>query len=365
MTKPSLTVLIMAAGTGGHIFPALSVARELQLLGARVEWLGTPSGFEHELLKNSEIRLHTVPVHGLRGKGLVRLLYSPFMLVRAFWESLKVLRRVRPHCVLGMGGFVTGPAGLAARTMGMPLLIHEQNAVVGLTNRLLFPISVRAMESFPSTFPAAEKVSHTGNPVRREILELCHSSPPSDSRHRPLKLLVLGGSLGAGVLNKILPELLVSMPFESIQTLHQTGRLQFSQTLQRYKELELDTDRTHRVVAFIDEISEAYRWADIVLCRSGASTVCELAVASKPAIFVPYPFHKDRQQLRNARWLHAAGAAEVIEQNELNSVRLAQTLCRFVGDHGRMREMGQKASKVAIRDAHSRIACLCLEAARG
>ncbi|MBK52477.1 MAG: undecaprenyldiphospho-muramoylpentapeptide beta-N-acetylglucosaminyltransferase [Gammaproteobacteria bacterium] len=365
MVNSSMTVLIMAAGTGGHIFPALSVARELQLLGARVEWLGTPSGFEHELLTKTGIPLHTVPVKGLRGTGTLRLLFAPFMLARAFWESLKVLRRVRPNSVLGMGGFVTGPAGLAAKAMGMPLLIHEQNAVAGLTNRLLFPISVRAMETFPSTFPAAKKVSHTGNPVRREILELCNLTSLSDFSNRSLKLLVLGGSLGAEVLNKILPELLVSFSSKSIQTLHQTGRRQFSQTLQRYKKLGHDTENAHRVVAFIEQISEAYRWADIVLCRSGASTVCELAVAAKPAILVPYPFHKDRQQLRNARWLHAVDAAEVIEQNELDLNRLIRTLDRFVCDKGRLKEMGFNASKVAIRDAHSRIANLCLEVARG
>ncbi len=355
MVNSPITVLILAAGTGGHIFPAMSVARELQMLGAKVEWLGTPSGLEHELLANTEIPLHTVPVQGLRDKGLMRLMLAPFMLVRAFWESLKVLRRVQPDSVLGMGGFVSGPAGLAARTMGLPLLIHEQNAVVGLTNKLLFPFSVRAMEAFPSTFPAAAKVSYTGNPVRREIRSLRNSASLTNVSGRPLRLLVLGGSLGAEALNSILPELIVSAPSGSIQTLHQTGRQQFVRTLQK----------THRVVAFIDEMGEAYQWADIVLSRSGASTVCEIAVAAKPAIFVPYPFHKDRQQLRNANWLHAAGAAEVVEQHNLDVDRLMQVLTRLMTDLGRLREMGLSASKVAIYDAHKRIADLCLEAAYG
>lgn len=365
MVNSSITVLILAAGTGGHIFPALSVARELQILGAKVEWLGTPSGLEHELLANTEIPLHTVPVQGLRGKGLMRLMFAPFMLVRAFWESLKVMRRVQPDSVLGMGGFVSGPAGLAARTMGLPLLIHEQNAVVGLTNKLLFPFSIRAMEAFPSTFPADAKVSYTGNPVRREIRELRNSGSLTDASGRPLRLLVLGGSLGAEALNSILPELVVSVPSGSIQTLHQTGRRQFARTMQRYQQLGKDTEKTHRVVAFIDEMGEAYQWADIVLCRSGASTVCELAVAAKPAIFVPYPFHKDRQQLRNANWLQAADAAEVVEQHELDVDRLMQVLVRLLNDLGRLREMGLNASKVAICDAHTRIADLCLEAAYG
>ena len=365
MVNTPVTVLIMAAGTGGHIFPALSVARELQMLGAKVEWLGTPSGLEHELLANTGIPLHTVPVQGLRGKGLMRLLFAPFMLVRAFWESLKVLRRVQPDSVLGMGGFVTGPAGLAARTLGLPLLIHEQNAVVGLTNKLLFPFSIRAMEAFPSTFPAAAKVSYTGNPVRREIRELRNEASLMVATGRPLKLLVLGGSLGAEALNRILPELIASAPAGNIQTLHQTGRRQFVRTLKRYKKLGHDTEKTHRVVAFIDRMGEAYQWADIVLCRSGASTVCELAVAAKPAIFVPYPFHKDGQQLRNANWLHAAGAAEVVEQYELDVDRLIQVLARLMDDLGRLREMRLSASKVAICDAHARIAGLCLEAANG
>ena len=260
---------------------------------------------------------------------------------------------------------MSGPAGLAARTLGLPLLIHEQNAVLGLTNKLLFPFSVRAMEAFPSTFPAAAKVSYTGNPVRREIREMRNSASLTDASGRPLKLLVLGGSLGAEALNRILPELIVSAPSGSIQTLHQTGRQQFARTLQRYQQLGQDTEKTHRVVAFIDEMGEAYQWADIVLCRSGASTVCEIAVAAKPAIFVPYPFHKDRQQLRNANWLHAAGAAEVVEQHNLDVDRLMQVLTRLLTDQGRLREMGLRASKVAICDAHTRIADLCLEAAYG
>jgi len=365
MVNYPITVLIMAAGTGGHIFPALSVAKELQMLGAKVEWLGTPSGLEHELLANTEIPLHTVPVQGLRGKGLMCLLFAPLMLARAFWESLKVLRRVRPDIVLGMGGFVTGPAGLAAKTMGLPLLIHEQNAVLGLTNKLLFPFSIRAMEAFPSTFPAAAKVSYTGNPVRREIRELGNVASLTVATGRSLKLLVLGGSLGAEALNDILPKFIASAPAGNIQTLHQTGRRQFARTLQCYQELGHDTEETHRVVAFIDRMGEAYQWADIVLCRSGASTVCELAVAGKSAIFVPYPFHKDRQQLRNANWLQAAGAAEVIEQHELDVDRLTQVLASLMSDLERLKEMGLNASKVAISDAHTRIAVLCLEAAHG
>ncbi|MEC8331207.1 MAG: undecaprenyldiphospho-muramoylpentapeptide beta-N-acetylglucosaminyltransferase [Pseudomonadota bacterium] len=365
MVNSPITVLIMAAGTGGHIFPALSVARELQMLGAKVEWLGTPSGLEHELLANTEIPLHTVPVQGLRGKGFMRLLFAPFMLIRAFWESLQVLRRVRPDSVLGMGGFVAGPAGLAAKTLGLPLLIHEQNAVVGLTNKLLFPFSIRAMEAFPSTFPVASKVSYTGNPVRREIRELRNAVSLTVATDHSLKLLVLGGSLGAQALNSILPELIASAPAGSVKTLHQTGSRQFARTLQRYKELGHDTEEAHRVVAFIDRMGEAYQWADIVLCRSGASTVCELAVAAKPAIFVPYPFHKDHQQLRNANWLRAAGAAEVIEQHELDVDRLRVVLAALMSDLERLKKMGLNASKVAICDAHTRIAGLCLEAAHG
>ena len=181
----------------------------------------------------------------------------------------------------------------------------------------------------------------------------------------PLKLLVLGGSLGAEALNSILPDLIASDPAGSVKTLHQTGRQQFVRTLQRYQQLGQDTEKAHRVVAFIDRMGEAYQWADIVLSRSGASTVCEIAVAAKPAIFVPYPFHKDRQQLRNANWLRAAGAAEVVEQHELDVDRLMQVLTRLMGDLERLREMGLNASKVAICDAHTRIADLCLEAAYG
>ena len=249
--------------------------------------------------------------------------------------------------------------------MGLPLLIHEQNAVVGLTNKLLFPFSVRAMEAFPSTFPAAAKVSYTGNPVRREIRRLRNSASLTDVSGRPLRLLVLGGSLGAEALNSILPELIVSTPSGSIQTLHQTGRQQFVRTLQRYEELGHDTEEAHRVVAFIDRMGEAYQWADIVLCRSGASTVCELAVAAKPAIFVPYLFIKTSQQLRNANWLRAAGAAEVIEQHELDVDRLRQVLAATYERSGAIKRDGAEREQSGdMRRSHP-YCRFCLEAAHG
>lgn len=354
-------MLIMAAGTGGHVFPALSIAQELMSRGVSVEWLGTPTGLENDLLKETKIPIHQVTVKGLRGVGFMRLLLAPIMLVRAFWNSLRIIGNVAPDCVLGMGGFVCGPAGLAAKFSGKPLLIHEQNAVAGLTNRLLFRISNRAMEAFPATFKRARHVVYTGNPVRQEIVALHAQERDSDLAGRPLRLLILGGSQGAAALNQLIPKLISKMDSDVLETRHQTGKKQFESTLELYSESGVSIDASHRVEAFIDDMSAAYSWADLVLCRSGASTVCELAAAGKPAIFIPYPYHKDNQQLLNARWLQNSCGAEVIEQKDLSLPGLIDILESYRRDPAALNAMSRNARAVAILDASSRIASACQE----
>lgn len=364
MATGGMKVLIMAAGTGGHVFPALSIAQELISRGISVEWLGTPTGLENELLKGTEIPIHQVPVKGLRGSGLVRLLLAPVMLMSGFWNSLRIIGRVAPDCVLGMGGYVCGPAGLAAKFRGKPLLIHEQNAVAGLTNRLLFRICDCAMEAFPATFKPARHVVYTGNPVRQEIIALHAQRRELDLAGRPLRLLVLGGSQGAAALNQLVPKLVAKMDSRVLETLHQTGKKQFDSTHQLYSVSNVAIDASHRVEPFIDDMSAAYDWADLVLCRSGASTVCELAAAGKPAIFIPYPHHKDNQQLLNARWLQDSRGAEVIEQKDLSLPGLMEILDHYVKDPGVLEAMSRNARAVAILDASSRIASACEETMR-
>lgn len=359
MSGRAPTVLILAAGTGGHVFPALCIARELQRAGVGIHWLGTSAGMENKLLRDEAFPFHAIGVSGLRGAGLRQLLKAPFMLLRATWRAMRILRELRPDCLVGMGGYVTGPAAVAGRLLRIPVLIHEQNAVPGLTNRIVSRWAARIYEAFPKTFPRERRVLFTGNPVRREILGV------ADRRRRrkkgPLRLLVLGGSQGADALNALIPDLIAGWRgAQPLKVLHQCGFTAMARTRQRYQELEVNLDSNHRLVGFIREMGDAYAWADLVLCRSGAGTVAEIAVCGLPAIFVPYPHHKDRQQLFNARWLAARQAAEIIEQSELSLARLEQILLRLEGDRDWLAEMSRRAHDMAITDAAGRVAESCL-----
>lgn len=363
-------MLIMAAGTGGHVFPALSIAHALKAQGADVQWLGTPQGMENKLLADTDIPLHQVSVKGLRGAGWKRLLAAPFMIMQAFWQSLRIMRRLDPTCVVGMGGFVCGPAGVASKVLGIPLLIHEQNAVAGLTNRLLSPFADRVCEAFPGTFKASDKLVFTGNPVRKEIAALKNRSDQAADREADkeasFRLLVLGGSQGAQAINQVLPRALQLLMQEvSVQCLHQTGSAQLDATRSAYRKLGMELDSDIRVEPFINDMAAAYRWADLVVCRSGASTVCEIAAAGLPAIFIPYPYHKDMQQTLNASWLSEAGAAEILQQSALSDAELSSRIVSFATDREKLASSGEKARAQAIYDADMRIAQLCREVANG
>lgn len=355
-------VLVMAAGTGGHVFPALSIARCLQRKGAEVHWLATQSGMENELLQDASFPLHRITVSGLRGSGMQRKLIAPLMLIRALLQSMRVIRSVRPDCILGMGGFVCGPAGLGAKMLGVPILIHEQNAVAGLTNRILHKLSRKTFAAFPNTFPLQAKVEVTGNPVRSEIEKL-HSEPRAEfDRFRALRILVLGGSQGALAINNVIPEVFVNWEGEKPEIWHQTGAKSLGATKELYESLDAtESGRKCRVVAFIDDMTEAYRWADLVICRSGASTVSELAVAGLPAVLVPYPYHKDQQQLHNANWLVSAGAGLLVEQENFCSRNLMPMLLAMDNDRSMLIEMRNKARSLAKVNAAEHIADECLE----
>ena len=377
MNENKTKVLIMAAGTGGHVFPALAVAGRLQEHNVQVDWMVSKDGMERQLLAGRGIPLHPVPVSGLRGKGLLRMLLAPWMLLRSLITSLILLRRLRPSCVLGMGGYISGPGGVAARLLGIPLLLHDQNAVPGLTNRLLYRHARLVLETFPNSFNGlglAEeltKVRQTGLPVRAEISQL-HSSLQRDylGSQDSLHLLVLGGSLGAQVLNQALPRALADWPGGCpLQVWHQTGAGNDEETQRQYAACGLDDKQRYRIVPFIDDMAAAYTWADFALCRAGASTLGELAAARLPALLVPYPHHKDQQQLHNANWMSRAAAAWVLPQKEITGSNGAQALSRCLQCIAESRQdlqtMSAQTAALAAMDADSRIAQNCLEVARG
>ena len=362
MSTENTTVLIMAAGTGGHVFPALSIAQKLQGQNIRTEWMGTHLGMENRLLEGTGIRIHAVSAKGLKGKGIVRLIAAPFMLVQALIQSMRVLSKVKPDCVLGMGGFVSGPGGLAAKLTGRKLVIHEQNAVPGSTNKLLAKIANQVFEAFPNTFPKSAKVIHTGNPLRKEIADLALRVRTLEDATRPLQILVLGGSQGALAINEVVPELLADWPEENRPSVrHQTGDRTLEKTQAAYRDKNLDLSKRIDVVPFISDMAEAYSWADLVICRSGASTVSEIAAAGLPSILVPYPHHSDQQQKHNANWLVQAGAAFLLEQQDLTVSALRALVLDLNENRGKLQKMSDIAKSIAICDADEIIARRCLE----
>jgi len=353
-------VLIMAGGTGGHVFPALAVAAELTGLGVSVAWLGTDQGLEARVVPAAGYSLTAIRVSGLRGKGLLRVLFAPFMLAVAMLQALRVFLRLRPLAVLGMGGFAAGPGGLVAWLLRRPLLIHEQNSVPGLTNRLLAPLARVVLEGFPGSLPTSRRAVAVGNPVRAPIAALAAPESRFAGRSGALHLLVIGGSLGAQALNRVLPQAIARLPVElRPQVHHQTGQAEVSGVQQSYRELGCEA----RVEAFIEDMAAAYAWADLVVCRAGALTVAELAAAGVGSILVPYPHATDDHQTGNAHYLADAGAALLMPQSQLTSDWLADTLARFARQRDTLLAMARRARELARPDAARRVALLCLDAA--
>lgn len=352
-------ILIMAAGTGGHVFPGLAVAEELRARGHTLSWLGTPEGMENRLVPVAGIELDAIAIKGLRGNGLMRWLAAPFVLLRAIWQSAAVIRRRRPDLVVGMGGFVTGPGGLMARLLGVPLLIHEQNALPGLANRLLAPVAQRVLQAFPGSFDNRPRLETVGNPVRREIAELPEPSLRWQDRQGAPRLLVVGGSLGAQALNQQVPEALARLSV-AVEVRHQAGRGKAEETQASYAKAGIEAV----VSAFIDDMAEAYAWCDLVICRAGALTVSELAAAGVPAILVPYPYAVDDHQTHNARFLVEAGAARLLPQGQMSGERLAAEMGQLLADRGVLLGMAQKARSLGKAEAARRMADLCEEAIR-
>jgi UDP-N-acetylglucosamine--N-acetylmuramyl-(pentapeptide) pyrophosphoryl-undecaprenol N-acetylglucosamine transferase len=362
MSQP---VIIMAGGTGGHVFPALALARLLRERSRQVIWLGTQRGLEARVVPAEGFAIEWLSVGGLRGKGMLTLLAAPFNLLRALWQALRVMRRHRPGVVVGLGGFVTGPGGLAAWLCRRPLVVHEQNAIAGFTNRCLAPLAREVLTAFPAALAGRRRVRMIGNPVRADIVRLPDPSLRFAGRAGPLRLLVMGGSLGARRLNEVVPQALAQLAAAAgaprFEVRHQAGEKLIDVARQAYATARVDG----QVTPFIADMAEALGWADLVVCRAGALTIAELAAAGVGAILVPYPHAVDDHQTHNARYLVEVGAARLIGDAELSTARLADTLSALCAD-GRagLMQLATAARGAALPDAAQLLldACLAAEA---
>lgn len=351
----SKTILIMAGGTGGHIFPALAVAHLLRDAGWRVVWLGNPGGMEARLVPQHGFEMVNLQFGALRGKGLLRKLLLPLNLLRGFWQALKAIRQVRPNVVLGMGGYITFPGGMMAALTGAPLVLHEQNSVAGLANRVLAGVADRILTGFPKVFAKGEWV---GNPVRQEIARLAAPEVRLAERQGTMHLLVIGGSLGAQALNDTVPRGMALLHADELpQIIHQAGEKHIDALKAAYAESGVPA----QCVPFIEDMAQAYAWADLVICRAGALTIAELAAAGVPAILVPYPHAVDDHQTGNAKFLVHAGGAFLCPQSELTPESVA--LLRNYS-YGQLLEMAKNARSLAKADAAARVAAICTEIAK-
>jgi len=354
------TILIMAGGTGGHVFPALAVAHELRKQGAQVVWLGTRAGIEARVVPAAGLDIEYVSIQSLRGGGLLRWLLLPLRLNLAMLQSLRILRRRQPDAVLAMGGFAAGPGALMASFLRIPLIVHEQNAIAGLTNRWLVQLADRVLCGFPGAFGDRHGVRVVGNPVRPEILALSTPDMRFAGREGRLRLLIVGGSQGARVFNETLPAALRLLSEAARpQVWHQTGARDAMRVAADYREFLPEA----KVSAFIDDMAAAYAWADLVVCRAGAMTVAELAAAGVGAILVPLPTAADDHQTANARFLAERDAAVLLPQSECTADRLAEMINDVAANRAMLARMAINARGGAVTDATEVVARECLEAA--
>jgi UDP-N-acetylglucosamine--N-acetylmuramyl-(pentapeptide) pyrophosphoryl-undecaprenol N-acetylglucosamine transferase len=358
MSRP---ILIMAGGTGGHVFPALALARLLREQSLPVIWLGTARGLESRVIPAEGIPIEQLSVGGLRGKGVLPWLAAPFRLTLALAQALSVMRRYRPLVVVGLGGFVTGPGGVAAWLTRAPLVIHEQNAIAGFTNRVLAHLARQVLEAFPGSFGGEVRARVIGNPVRADISALPPPSARFAGRSGPVRILVIGGSQGAARLNAVVPFALKRLSgWLSFDVRHQAGERWVEAGRASYHDAGVRAD----VRPFIEDMSEAYGWADLVVCRAGALTVSELAAVGVAAILVPFPGAVDDHQAHNAQYLVREGAAVLIRDRELTEERLANELQRLCAGRGKLLAMAERARLLAKPRAAAELAASCLELAR-
>ncbi len=348
----SKTLLVMAGGTGGHVFPGLAVADLLKSRGWNVVWMGNPDGMEAKLVPSRGYEMAWVRFSALRGKGLVRKLLLPLALLSGFRQAWKEIRRVKPDVVLGMGGYISFPGGMMAVLLGCPLIVHEQNSIAGLANRVLARIASRVVCGFPDALPRSKWV---GNPVRADIASLPEPAERFADRNSPLRLLVLGGSLGAAAINEMVPKGLGLIDEQDRpQVVHQAGEKHLATLEENYAEAGVRAN----CVAFIEDMAGAYEWADLVLCRAGALTVAELAASGVASILVPFPLAVDDHQTYNARFLSTAGGAILLPQSEMTpeSISLIRNYTR-----GQLLQMAEKARALAKPDAAAEVAQVCEE----
>ena len=350
MTK---RIVIMAGGTGGHIFPALAVAQFLQNQGWQVSWLGTKAGLESRVIPENGIEIDWLSVSGLRGKGLLSKFTAIFKLAKSCIEAAKILKQRKPNIVLGMGGFVAAPGGLMAKMLGIPLIIHEQNRVVGTTNRLLAKIATKVLQGFPNSFAPKFNAICTGNPLRESLKQI---PPTSLQKGGLLHILVVGGSQGAKVLNENVPNAIALLK-NSVQIRHQTGAAMQNEVAEKYKTLKLNAEAR----AFIEDMAAAYSWADLVICRAGAMTISEVAAMGIPAIFIPLPNAIDDHQTANAKYLSESGAAILLKQSDLTAENLAQQIEKLCENLPERRAISQT---LAYLNATETVAQICIAEAK-
>jgi UDP-N-acetylglucosamine--N-acetylmuramyl-(pentapeptide) pyrophosphoryl-undecaprenol N-acetylglucosamine transferase len=365
-TKKKPVILIMAGGTGGHIFPGLAVADYMKSIGWAVHWLGTAERMEADIIPKMGYPITFIKISGLRNKGLSSLIKAPFKLCLSVINAIKVIKTVKPDVVLGMGGYASGPGGMAAWLMRKPLVLHEQNAAAGLTNRLLAKIANKVLCAFPHAFPRGISHQVVGNPLRADIIELAKNTACSVDRELKIskKILVVGGSLGAQILNETVPAAVALLKESNIEIRHQTGKGKLTGVQEKYKSLSVETENTIaqiKVTEFIDDMASAYQWADVVICRAGALTVSELAMAAKPAIFVPLPHAVDDHQTKNAQFLVAHKAARLLPQSTLTAESLAKELDQLFVSKEILTAMAKAAYKAACPDATIRVANTCMD----
>lgn len=354
-------VLLMAGGTGGHVIPGLSLANALLMEGAEVEWLGSEFGIENRLVPAAGIKLHKLSISGVRGKGRLSMFKAPFMLLSAVIQARYVFKSFKPDLVIGMGGFAAAPGGIAARLQSVPLIIHEQNAVAGTTNKLLSRFAKQIFTAFPGAFSPKQKTQLIGNPVRDELNQIAALSADQLKQKQALNLLVLGGSLGALALNQTVPKAISLLAADIRPSIvHQCGEKHLEAAKAAYVE-QLGDSVDIEVLAFIEDMEQAYRSADIVVCRAGALTVSELAAAKRPAVFIPYPYAIDDHQSKNADYLVAAGAAIKIQQAELSPEKLAAELKNLFENRQKMIEMSKSAERMAKPMAKQTLINYCAE----
>ena len=347
-------ILVMAGGTGGHVFPALAVAEDLRERGEQVVWLGTRAGIEARVVPAANIAIEWLNVQGLRGKGLLSLLLAPLRLLRACWQAQRILRHTRPKAVLGMGGFASGPGGLMAWLMRIPLFLHEQNAIAGLTNRILHRFASRTYVAFPQAAQTLTGATCIGNPVRAGFTRLEAPGQRLQARTgQPLQLLVIGGSLGADALNRLVPQALACLePDERPLAQHQCGERHVETCQEHYASAGVNAD----IVTFIDDMPAAFAWADLVVCRAGALTIAELSAAGVASLLVPFPYAVDNHQYHNALFLERADAAQVLIEAELTAEQLALKIRFFQQNRDRLVAMAINARAQFQADAAARLA---------